>query len=270
MADGTALSNRGARPLDPARVAAVRETLDPTADFAEQARRSLADLTARLHDLIQDGDLAPCRDGLERIRGHLAALPPAALSPRGWFDSRARRLKRFRHAFQKAHDDAVRIHADLDRRHGEASRRNGELIALWNEIRDAVGGLDAQIAAGRDWLAARPADDRFSSFGRRLDELDEALLAAVRRLPLALAAQNADLAARDHMRAAADALSAWRLDWARALGMTDRKRRKLAPAQAALSEQRDALTASLTKADPALASACARRAEIAARLQRLA
>lgn len=269
MADGTALSNRGARPLDPARVAAVRETLDPTADFAEDARRALDDLTERLRDLIHGGDLAPCRDALASMRRHLAALAPAALAPHGWFDSRARRLKRFRRAFDAARSDAVRIHADLDRRHGDASSRNGALIALWNEMRDAVAVLDAHVAAGRDWLAERAADDRLAGFGRRLDQLDASLLAAVRRLPLALAAQNADLAAREHLRATTDALSAWRTDWTRALGMEARKWRKVAPAQSVLAERRDPLIDLIAAADHSLASACARRAEIAARLQRL-
>lgn len=269
MADGASLSNRGARPLDAARVAGVRETLDPTADFAETARRALLDLIARFDPVIRDADLTACAADLARMRAHLAALSPAALTPRGWFDSRARRLKRFRRLFLPARHDAIRVQADLDQACRNAAQRSGALVALWNETRDAVAALDAHVAAGRDRLAERPEDERLTGFRRRLAELEAPLPAAVRRLPLALAAQNADLTARDRLRACAEALSAWTADWTPALGLEGRKPRRVAVTPAALTEGRDRLIDALAAAERDLASALARRAEILARLERL-
>lgn len=272
MADGTlaGLSGRGLRPLDAARVEAIRQTLDPTADFAEDARRTLADLVDRFRDTICGGDLTPCRQRLADALSRLEALSPAALTPRGWFDSRGRRLKAFRRAFDDARTVLTATAADLSADHDEAARRNGALAALWNETRDAIAALDAHVAAAVAWLADQAPDDlRLTAFRRRVEDLDALLLSAVRRLPLALAAQNADLTARDHIRNCADALTVWRTDWSRALGVDGKKAKKVTPSQPALTEARQAVTDTLAAADRELASACARRAEIIGRLDRL-
>ena len=272
MADGalSELSGRGLRPLDPARVAAVRETLDATADFSEDARRTVADLVPRFSDLIRDGDLAPCRDALADARARLETLSPAALEPRGWFDSRGKRLKAFRRAFDEVRTVLTATAADLSRRREEAARRDGGLTTLWNQTRDAVVTLDVHVAAAVAWLGDQGSDDpRLSAFRRRVQELDALLLSAVRRLPLALAAQNADLGARDRLDRCADALSTWRADWSRALGVDGRKPKKVTPSQSALADARQALADVIAAADRELASACARRAEIVGRLDRL-
>lgn len=273
MADGalSGLSGQRSRPLDLGRVAAIRETLDPTADFAEDARRTLADLIPRFRDTICGGDLASCRDRLADAAARLDALPPSALNPRGWFDSRGKRLKAFRRAFDEARAALTATGEDLVRRHDEATQRNGALTALWNETRDAVAALDVHVAAAVAWLSDQTTDDpRLSAFRRRVDELDALLVSAVRRLPLALGAQNADLNARDHIRECADALSTWRTDWSRALGMEGRKPKKVAPpSPPALTETRQALADVIAAADRELASARARHAEIVERLERL-
>lgn len=272
MADGTVYmpAPRGSRPINAGRVAALRAELDPTADFAEDARRTLADLVARLDELMRDGDLAPCRALLARAQARLEALSPDALTPKGWFDSRGRRLKVFRRLFATSREACAVLAADLDGHCQAAARRNGALGALWNEVRDAVAALDVPVAAAIAWLTDQAADDeRLAGFRRRVQELDALLLTAVRRLPLALGFQNADLAARDHLRYAGDALSRWRADWTAALGMEGRKPRKLPPSQILLTETRETLSRVLSAADRELASAGERRAEILARLDRL-
>jgi len=261
---------RGLRPLDPERVAALRAELDPTADFAEDARRVLADLVTRLDGELRGGDLASCRERLAEAQARLGGLSLASLQPRGWFDSRSRRLKAFRRAFDAVRQDCATVAADLDRHDQEAGRRDGALDALWTGIRDAVATLDAHAAAAGAWLADQAAEDaRLTAVRRRVEEIDALVVAAVRRLPLALGARNAALPSRDGLRQAAEELGRWSAEWARVLGVDGRKPRKVVPDPDALAGTRDALSAVLAAADRDLADAGERRAELLARLDRL-
>ena len=150
----------GAPKPDPERVATLRYTIvdepETCAAFGENAHAALASLNDRALAETRSGDLGECRLLLDQVRDHVAGLDPARLEPRsglaGLFDSRGKRLKVFRAAWDSAATAVARSASDLGDRADALARKSTALETLWSETRDAIAELDAHIAAARIWL----------------------------------------------------------------------------------------------------------------------
>lgn len=268
MAEATA--QVGAPPLDQSRVEALRADLKPTGDYAESARGAAADAVEHLLAQADDGALRECQARLEALRERILAATPAALTPRGLFDSRGRRLKRFRAYAQGLFREADEALSDLTMRLEQIDGRRELIDRLWTSARAAAEDLQVHAHAARAWLADRapPADgaDEHALFRARVEALTAAAAGAVSQLPLARAAQNADEAARERLRAAADAIAAFRAEWTAMLGLSGRKPSKVRPDPSALDRARVAVCEALARAEAAVASAQRRRSEVSIRM----
>jgi len=206
-------------------------------------------------------------------------LDPASLVPRrglaGLFDSRSGRLKRMRQAFSDADRRLAGLGRELKTQAGNFKTRLAEIDPAQEGLRQPIVDLGAWIEAGRRRLAdASPeagdgevsARDQLSA---RLEQLSAARMSALAHLPLARTMQNADAVAAERLEAAAAAVETWRTDWSKALGIDGKRRRKVQPEPAQLSQASERLTVRLNGARQALDDGASRRRQAAERLAAL-
>jgi hypothetical protein len=273
MADGGAYRWLGnAPPPDPARVDAVHDALDDAAaeTFAEPLRAATVERIERVLAEARTGDLTEAAAQLAHARSLLADLRPEALEPRrglaGLFDSRGRRLKRFRDAWARAAASLSDVAGDLSGRVDAAARRADVLDGLWTGLRDAVVDLDVHLAAAARRLTDPPPEGEPHPLQVRRAALDACRSAAVAALPLVRGVQNADARAAEALRACADGVAAWRDDWKDALGLSGRRPRKVRPDRDRLLRLRDDLIGRIDRAAAELTAARVRRADVEGRL----
>lgn len=273
MADGAYRWQGCAPEPDAARVEALDAAFDGAAveTFAEPARAAAVERLERALAAVRTGDLTEAAAQLTHARQTLDGLRPEALEPRrglaGLFDSRGRRLKRFREAWARAAATLSEVAADLSGRVAGAARRSGVLDGVWSELRDAVADLDAHLlVAVRRLSAPSPEGDAPPPLAARHATLDACRAAALSALPLLRSAQNADARAAERLKACAEGVAAWRDDWKDALGLSGRRPRKVRPDRERLLRLRDDLLARIDRALAELTAARARRAEVEARL----
>lgn len=271
MADGGAYRWLGIAPApDPARLDAIDAAWDEGGidAFAEPARVAAVERLERALAAARTGDLTEAHAQLTHARSLLTALDPAALQPRrgllGLFDSRGRRLKRFRLAYQSAARSLGDVAADLAARIDAGARRSDGLDGAWTALREAVAELDAWLAAA----AHRPSVEGDALDARR-STLEAARLAALRGLPLIRGVQNADLRALGALGPCVESVAAWRDDWKDALGLSGRRPKKVRPDRERLLRLRDDLIARIDGALAELAAARPRRADVENRLAEL-
>lgn len=96
----------------------------------------------------------------------------------------------------------------------------------------------------------------------RLAALESVRAAALARLPVLRATQNADWRTPAALNAVTGAVEAWRADWTEALGLAGKKPRKVRPERARLTASTTALSEAIEAAERELAAARARRSEI--------
>lgn len=146
---------------DPERVEALRQEAltDPDDAFAERALAGLRGAVERLLAEARHGDFVEAADLIRHARHLLSGLDPRTLEPRrglaGLFDSRGRRLKRFRSEYLAAAASAVDTASALAERGGAAARRSAALDTLHADARRAIAEADAAIAAGAGLLKDR-------------------------------------------------------------------------------------------------------------------
>lgn len=272
----------GAPEPDADRVRAALDLLDAAepADFASAELEALAGRLDRVLAELRTGDLTEAAALLAHIRSELSGLAPGDLEPRrglgGLFDSRAARLKRFRARFNGVTRSLSESAGQVVERAGGVQRRDERLETLWNELREAIVGLDACRAAGMERCPAPALDadevvtvDGAAALRGRLALVSAAREAALKTLPCIRAAQNADVAPLARLKGVPDIVEAWRADWSDALGLGGRKPKKVRPDRVRLTASREQLTGALEAADLAIATAKTRRAEIEARLEAL-
>lgn len=269
---------------DAERVSAIRLGLDPNVPdafegFGEEARAALAQACAGVAR-DEGGALADqAARCLEDIRGEARALDPRALTPRrglaGLFDSRGRRLKRVREAFERADRRLADLGGALTEQVNALKARVTGLEPAHEGLRGPIVELGAWLEAGRQRLADaldEAPEGEVSPRARlasRLEGLAASRMTALGHLPLGRALQNADAVAADRLEAAGRAIQTWRDDWRKALGLEGRRRRKVQPEPSALSALTDRLDAALAGAQTLLADGRARRTRAAERLAEL-
>lgn len=272
MADGAYRWQGCAPEPDAARVEALDAAFDGAAveTFAEPARAAAVERLERALAAVRTGDLTEAAAQLTHARQTLDGLRPKALEPRrglaGLFDSRGRRLKRFREAWARAAATLSEVAADLTGRVEGAARRSGVLDGVWGELRDAVTDLDAHLLVAARRLSGQPAGEAPPPLAARRAALDACRAGALSALPLLRSAQNADARAAERLKACAEGVAAWRDDWKDALGLSGRRPRKVRPDRERLLRLRDDLLARIDRALAELTAARARRAEVEARL----
>lgn len=268
MADGGAYRWLGIAPApDPARLDAIDAVWDEAGvdAFAEPARLAAVERLERAQAAARTGDLTEAHAQLTHARATLEGLDPAALTPRrgvaGLFDSRSRRLKRFRLAYEGAARSLGDVAADLTGRVGAGARRSESLDGAWTALREAVAELDAWLAA-----AARRPSVEAEALDVRRATLETVRVAALRGLPLVRGVQNADLRALGALGPCVEGVAAWRDDWKDALGLSGRRPKKMRPDRDRLLRLRDDLIGRIDRALAELATARPRRADIEGRL----
>lgn len=274
-ADGSYRVTGGAPLPDPARVAAVAATLDtdPPEAFAEPARAAALERLERALAAVRTGDLTEAAAQLIRARSVLQDLTPADLQTRkglgGLFDSRGRRLKRFRARFATATAGLADLAGDLAERIEGVTRRNGVLDSTWDSLREAVGDLDTHLSAVFARLTPTEPSGEPSPLQQRGTTLDAGRQAALRTLPLIRQVQNTDARLVESLALCRQGVDAWRDDWTDGLGLAGRRPKRVRPDQTRLSRTRDALLARIEGALAELDTARSRRVEIAARIEAL-
>ena len=235
MADGSYRWFGNAPTPDPARVAHIHAAYDvQTADtFGEAAHAAVVDGLSRALDAARAGHFCGVASALTDARARVEALRPPALEPRrglaGLFDSRGKRLKRFREAFKDAAAHLGEAAATLDEVIDGATRRSGALEAIWGEIRDGIADLDAHIAAAGRLTGHVPGGDgALHPLQARKPTLDACRAAALQSLPLIRGGQNADARTSEALGLCTVELARWRDDWREALGLS-RKTAKARP-----------------------------------------
>lgn len=274
MADGAYRWQGHAPEPDAARVAAIDAAFDdgPVEAFAGPACAAAIGRLERALAAVRTGDLTEAAAQLTHARQTLETLRPEELEPRrglaGVFDSRSRRLKRFREAWARAAATLSEVAADLSGRVEAAARRSGALDGAWNEIRDTVADLDAHllVAVRRLSDGHAPAEGEPDPLAARRDALEACRSAALAALPLLRNAQNADARAAERLRACADGVAAWRDDWKDALGLAGRRPKKVRPDRERLLRMRDELLARIDRALAELSAARSRRSAVERRL----
>ena len=276
MGDGTTHRGIGGAPVDAGRVEAIRGSLIPSADFAEEARAAVAACIDRLRADARSGELTECSALLTHLKSRLDGLDPKALVPRGGlaglFDGHGRRLKSFRLAFSDAGRAIQDAAAELSERLTAVERKHGVLDQLVEDSRKAVAELNAHVAAGRNWLSAQPAPaegeaDPHADFRARIETLAATTAAAVRQLPLVRAIQNSEGRTVDALRRAVDGLDDWRKGWTAGLGLEGKRPRRIRPDAVALWRDREAVAARLKSAETEVAESRARRSDVERRLE---
>ncbi len=273
MADGAYRWQGHAPEPDAARVEAIDAAFDPADPdaFAEPARAAAVERLERALAAVRTGDLTEAAAQLTHARQTLDALRPEDLQTRrglaGLFDSRGRRLKRFREAWSRAAATLTEVAADLSGRAEGAARRSGVLDGVWDQLRDAVTDLDAHLLVIARRLPGRPVQgDEPHPLAARRAALDACRAGALSALPLLRSAQNADARAAERLRACTEGVAAWRDDWKDALGLSGRRPKKVRPDRERLLRLRDDLLGRIDRALAELAAARTRRAEVETRL----
>ena len=274
MADGAYRWLVNAPAPDPARLDGIDAAFDATAAhaFGDPARAAAVERIGRALTTARADSLEATASALSLLRTRIEALRPDALEPRrgltGLFDSRGKRLNRFREQFRDAADHLTDSGAAVAERIEGAARRAASLDAVWAEIRDAVVDLDAHLAvAARRLYGHAPAEDgAVHPLEARKAALDACRAAALQSLPLIRGAQNADARTSGTLKACADGFVAWRDDWRDALGLSGKRPRRIRPDKERLARSRDQVLARLDTTLSDLTTLGARRADVERRL----
>lgn len=278
MSDGGSHSGFGGgapRP-EPEQVATARFAILDDAESCNTFAGPIVERFAALNDAVSGHAVAAdpgiCSTVLRSLRERAASLDPDALTPRGLFDSRSRRLKDFRDAYARVAASADETIAALTDYAGRATDTFGALERLFTEAQEIVTALDAHIAAATAWLGdhLKPTPDTTEAptahpLEARAAALAEDRRSAVALLPRLRALQNADGRTAPALKAAAEAIDTWRADWGEVLGLAGKRPKSVKPDPGTLAASRDALIARLSSAETTLAEAAARRAEIEGR-----
>lgn len=272
---------------DGARVAAIRNSLDANdpdsiAALGARAQGEVVACIEQLREAGRGGDFSECADLVRHLRNRLNQLDPSTLRTRtglgGLFDSRGRRLKRFRKRFIVAVREAAAAASDLGARTRRMLEGGATLDALHDRTRAVVLEIEACIEAGRTRLAemapTAPADGDAAAPGpslreqlsARLDALAGLRAVALNQLPLVRMAQNAGACAADALDKAMAAMAGWREDWGQALGME--RPGRVRPDPEGLARARQAVEAVLDRAEATLEAARARLGEAEQRMVR--
>lgn len=289
---------------DPDRVRAIAARLTDidavgVAAFGERARGEVIGSVDRLLAEMRSNDLKEAEDALGVVLGEIDDLDPRALEPRrglgGLFDSRGRRLKRFRDRFARVVALTEGLSAEMGERGRSLGARGQALETFHGQARAFILELDAYVAAGRQGLAdpvvqslAQPpstvGEGEAASLGTsagqgpetsalkiampaRLAVLGRVRDAALTQLALVRVAQNADVAVQDRLTAVTRGLDDWRQAWRERLGLSGRRPRRVRADTAAMEADRQTLRQLLTATRAELARARARRAEAASRME---
>jgi hypothetical protein len=209
-----------------------------------------------LHQTCQGADADFIQGQLDELRARVASVRPAELTPRtglgGLFDSRKKRLSRFRHHVADLAPSISTAAVKLRDAAAELARRNGALNEHHQGLLTAITELDEALMAFPE--RADPARD-----------------GGLKHLPLTRMVQNVDARLAETAGQLADAAIGWRDDLLKALGADGKKLKPLGrvhPDQGALSQACEALLAVIDRAEAALTAAAARRDEVMARLDR--
>lgn len=277
MADGAYRWLGNAPAPDPERVEALHAGYEGegAATFGGAAHAAAVECIDRALGAARAGDPTDAADELARVRAMVEALRPQALEPRrglaGLFDSRGKRLKRFRETYRDAAARLTDSAAVLTGRIEAAGRRSDALDSAWAEVRDAVVDLDAHLAAAARRLTGHaPAEDGAAHpLEARKAALDACRLAALGSLPLIRGSQNADARTSEALRTCGAGLTAWRDDWRDALGLSGKRPRRVRPDGERLTRSRDQVLIQIDRALAELKSLATRRADVESRLTAL-
>lgn len=274
MADGAYRWLGNAPAPDPARVDGIDAAFDASAPhaFGEPARAAAVERIDRALAGPRAESLEDAAAALSLLRARIEALRVEALEPRrglaGLFDSHGKRLNRFREQFRDADDRLSYSATVLAERIEGAARRATSMDAVWAEIRDAVGDLDAHLAAAARRLSghAPEEDGAAHPLEARKATLDACRAAALQSLPLIRGSQNADARASEALKSCTDGLAAWRNDWRDALGLSGKRPRRIRPDKQRLARSRDQALARIDRTLSELATLGARRSDVERRL----
>ena len=209
-----------------------------------------------LHQTCQGADADFIRGQLDDLRARVASVRPAELTPRtglgGLFDSRKKRLSRFRHHVADLAPSISTAAVKLRDAAAELARRNDALNAHHQGLLTAITELDEALMA----------------FPERADAARDG---GLKHLPLTRMVQNVDARLAETAGQVAEAAMGWRDDLLKALGADGKKLtplRRVNPDQGALNQACEALLSVIDQAEAALTAAKARRDEVMARLDR--
>lgn len=255
----------GGIPVETTRIAALSDALTPTVDYAAEALKAARAARDRLGAEIRNGELTEAAALLTHLRARLDAMNPDVLLTRrglgGLFDSRGRRLNRFREAFQTASRAVADATGDIGERALAVGRRHEAIEQAVAALREPLTALNDQVLAGRAWLADK-AEDEHVEFRARIEALNATATGGVRAIPLARALQNADGRAAERLKAVMDSAAQWRSEWVRGLGLDARRPRRIRADVEGLARDRDALLKALSAAEAEVAEARTRRAAV--------
>ena len=267
VAETTADETAGADTVDEAAAGepAAEDVADetPAADEAPADPGPLDGLRAaviagceRLNQTCQGADADFIRGQLEDLRARVATVRPAELTPRtglgGLFDSRKKRLSRFRDHVTDLAPSISTAAVKLRDAAAELARRNDALNAHHQGLLTAITELDEALMA----------------FPERADAARDG---GLKHLPLTRMVQNVDARLAETAGQVAEAAMGWRDDLLKALGADGKKLtplRRVNPDQGALNQACEALLSVIDRAEAALTAAKARRDEVMARLDR--
>lgn len=274
MADGAYRWLGNAPAPDTARVDGIDAAFDATAAhaFGEPARAAAVERINRALTTARAESLEAATAALTLLRSRIETLRPDALEPRrgiaGLFDSRGKRLNRFREQFRDAADRLTDSGSALAERIEGAARRAASLDAVWAEIRDAVADLDAHLAAAARRLSGHaPTEDGAAHpLEARKATLDACRAAALQSLPLIRGSQNADARTSEALKSCTEGLAAWRDDWRDALGLSGKRPRRIRPDKERLARGRDQALAHIDRTLAELTALGARRGDVERRL----
>jgi hypothetical protein len=209
-----------------------------------------------LNQTCQGVDADFIRGQLQDLRMRVASVRPAELTPRtglgGLFDSRKKRLTRFRHHVTDLAPSISTAAVKLRDAAAGLGRRNGALNEQHQGLLTAITELDEALMA----------------FPERADAVRDG---GLKHLPLTRMIQNVDARLAETAGQVAEAAMGWRDDLLKALGADGKKLtplRRVNPDQGALNQACEALLSVIDRAEAGMAAAKARRDEVMARLDR--
>lgn len=210
----------------------------------------------RLNQTCQGADADFIKGQLEDLRARVSTVRPSELTPRaglaGLFDSRKKRLARFRDHVTDLAPAISTAAVKLRDAAAELARRNGAL----NEHHQALLGAITEL------------DEALMAFPERADAARDG---GLKHLPLTRMVQNVDARLADAASQAAEAAMGWRDDLLRSLGADGKKLaplRRVNVDQGALNQACEVLLSVIDRAEAALNAARQRRDEVTARLDR--